>query len=844
MRIVRSLILFLAGAAPVAQAQVATDTSANSKPSAKQVAPSATNTPATQGTPATARPQAIRIGPSGPPDQGVEVLGLRPSTGLRLHRLTDDQITTYVEGDTIDGDPDSNVTVTGNAQVRRIDTVIKGDSITYRRAAGEIDATGSARLMREGSLATAPAMHYNVDSESGQLDSPNFWLGATGGYAKADHAELFSRSTMRLTTVTYSGCECAEPSWYIKSQSVDLDFDENEGVARNGVLYFKDVPILASPYLTFPIKKERKSGFLLPTYGVSSRSGFDLQTPYYFNLAPNYDATLFPRYLAKRGMQLGGEFRYLGSGYSGLLAGTYLPSDAETGDSRWMYTTRHYQSFGNGFYGAWNISRVSDDDYYRDFSTLGLNEASTTYLPGQGIVGWSNQYWQTSLQVYKYQTLQDPDSPILPPYDKVPELSVKGARYDWGGFDAEFTSTATRFERAKLTGAADRIFNINGHNGPNGDRLEMYPTVAYPIVRPGWYITPKVGYHLTEYQDTDWFGGDWNQLGTTSGYRSSMSRALPIISVDSGMTFERETTLFGKASTQTLEPRLYYLRVPYRDQSRMPVYDTTLADFSFAQAFEENTYVGGWDRIANANQLTAAVTTRWLDANTGFERLSMSAGQQIYFQDQRVTLPGETPRSNVRSNFLVESSAALTDTLTATVGGQYDPYNDNWQQGLISARWAPQRLTSVSVSYRYQRDPPTLSNGVQQQYLPQGQNQVSLAFQWPFTKRWFGVGRIDYSLHNGPVIGSDGTLQADSRRITQAIAGLEYKGDCCWTGRMVFQRYAVAADEVNTAVFFQLELTGLGALGTDPMKLLSRSIPGYQSVNPPPVPGTTFERYE
>jgi LPS-assembly protein len=823
VRIVRSLILFLAGATAVAHAQVATNTSANPEPSAAR---EVTATDA-QG------------------KKAVEVLGLRSSPGLRTHRISNDDIPAYLEADTIDGDPDSKLLLKGNAQVRRIDSVLKGDTITYERPSGQVESQGSARLMRDGTLITAPEMRYNVDNESGQLGASDFWLGATGGYAKADHADIFSRSTMRLSNTTYTACDCANPSWYIKADSVDMDFEENEGVARNGVVYFKDVPILASPYLTFPIKKERKSGFLLPTYGSTSRSGFEIQTPYYFNLAPNYDATLYPRVLSKRGLQMGGEFRYLGPTYNGILLGTYLPSDNQTGEKRWMYSTRHSQSFGNGFYGGWNINGVSDDNYYRDFSSIGLNEASTTYLPKQGIFGWTNQYWQASVQAYKYQTLQDPNSPILPPYDKLPELTLNGQRYDWHGFDAEWNSKATRFQRT-LVGSAESIAGTTpgGHNGPNGDRIQMYPTIAYPIVRPGWYITPKVGYNFTQYQGTAWYGGDWNQLGTTSGYPSSISRGMPIISVDSGMTFERDTTLFGKDSIQTLEPRLYYLRVPYRDQSRMPVYDTTLADFSFAQAFEENIYTGGWDRIANANQLTAALTTRYLDANTGFERMSLSVGQQIYFEDQQVTLPGETPRTNVRSNFLAETSAALTDTLSTTIGAQYNPYDDNFQQGLVSMRWSPQRLTTISLSYRYQRDPPTLSNGSQQQYLPQGQNQVSLAFQWPFSQRVFGVGRVDYSLHTGPITDSDGQLTNDSRRVTQAIAGLEYKGDCCWTGRVVFQRYAVATDEVNTQIFFQLELTGLGSLGTDPLKLLNRSIPGYQSVNPPPTQGTSFERYE
>jgi LPS-assembly protein len=309
------------------------------------------------------------------------------------------------------------------------------------------------------------------------------------------------------------------------------------------------------------------------------------------------------------------------------------------------------------------------------------------------------------------------------------------------------------------------------------------------------------------------------------------------MSLDTGLIFERDTSLFGKASIQTLEPRLYYLYVPYRDQSKMPVYDTSLADFSFSQAFEENIYTGGWDRISNANQLTAALTSRWLDANTGFERMSLAVAQRLYFADQKVTLPGETPRENVRSDFLVGASAALTDSLTTEVAAQYNPYDSNWSRGLVSARWSPQRLTTVALSYRYQRDPqPGVS------YQPQGQNQVSLAVQWPFSKRWYGVGRVDYSLRSG----SSSTIAntTEEPRVTQAIAGLEYKGDCCWVGRVVYQRYAVSAADTNSAVFLQLELTGLGSLGTDPMNLLNRSIPGYSRITPPVPTGTTFERYE
>ncbi len=762
----------------------------------------------------------------------VEVPGLRTTptlrsaTGLRVHRLPDEKIPAYLEADAMDGSPDSELTLTGNAQVRRIDGVVKGDRIRYNQTTGDTYIDGNARIMRDGTLVTGPSASMNVDSYSGEIESPNFWIGANGATARAAHADIFSQSQMRLQQVTYSGCPCAEPSWYIKADTVDVDFDENEGVARNGVLYFKNVPILASPYLTFPVKKERKSGFLLPTYGTTSNSGIDISLPYYFNLAPNYDLTLTPRYLSRRGLQLGAEGRYLGRSYSGNIVGTYLPNDNEAGIDRWMYRWQHFQQLGGGFYADWDLANVSDDDYFRDMSTLGLNSATTTYLPRRGRVGWSGQYWQSYVQVYKYRTLQDPDAPLLPPLDMEPEIWLKGSRYDWNGLDLEWESQAVRFKRPFFDG--ERV-------GPQGERLTSYPTISYPIVRPGWYIKPKIGMHLTQYQ-TDWYGTDWYGLGSTSPYRDSRSRSLPIASLDTGMVFERQTSLFGNASIQTLEPRLYYLWVPYRNQSALPVYDTSLAYFSYDQAFEENIYVGGWDRIANANQLTAALTTRWLDADTGFERLSLSVAQRLYFEDQRVTLPGETPRENVRSDYLVAADAALTDTLSTSLAAQYNPYDDRWSRTYMSLRWLPQRLTSVSLSYRYQREPlPDVA------YQPRGHNQISLAFQWPFTSRWYGVGRIDYSLNPDSVSASSGEKGA---RIPQAIAGLEYKGDCCWTGRVVFQRYAVSASDTNTALFFQLELSGLGALGTDPLGLLDRSVPGYQSVTSPQPAGTTFERYE
>ena len=783
------------------------------------------------------------------PAASAETGALIVSPKLRLHtQLGEDEMTSFLVADKMETDEDGKVILTGNAEVRRIDSVVKGDHIDYQRETGQVNVRGNGLIMREGNIVRGPELSYNVDAETGEVNDPNFWLGADGGSGTAEKADIFSRSQMRLNSARYAGCPCENPPWYITSPRVDFDFDENEGVARNAVLYFKGVPILASPYLSFPLRKERKSGFLLPTYGGSSNSGLEFTLPYYFNLAPNYDLTVTPRYMAKRGLQLGAEFRYLGRGYNGQLTGTYLNRDKLTEDQRWMYWWQHRHSLGGGFSAYFDVRRVSDDDYFRDFTTFGLNEATIDSLPSIARLNWSGSpYWRAYLQTYTYQTLQDRTSTYRrPQFDKLPELYVRGARYNWGGFDVATDNYATKFSMPKFRSRVVDMFpsqNLDSrptfpYQAYDGTRLSSYNAISYPIVRPGWYMTPKAALHLSQYT-THWNGFTLARdpiTGIVPGTPRTQSRAVPLLSLDSGMTFERETTLFGNDSIQTLEPRVYYLYVPYRDQSTLPVFDTSLATFNFSQAFDENLFSGGWDRIANANQLTAALTTRWLDADTGFERLSLSAAQRLYFEDQRVTLPGETPRDNVRSDFLVAASAALTDTLSTEVAAQYDPYRNNWSRGLISARWRPQRLTSVALSYRYQRDPlPGVA------YQPRGQDQISLAFQWPFSERWYGVGRIDYSLRTER---ATATAAEESPRVTQAIAGLEYKGDCCWTGRVVFQRYAVSATDANTAVFFQLELTGLGSLGTDPMSLLNKSIPGYQSVTPPTPQGTTFERYE
>ena len=784
---------------------------------------------ATAQTPGTVAPNT-GVRPNG---DGLLVPGLRVSPRLERTMASDKTMPTFIEAAQMQGDGQNNLKMQGNAVVRRQDGVLKASIIDYNKGTGVMDAQINARLIRDGNVIGGTGILYKSDDGTATVDQPNFWI-ENGGAGVGSWADVYNKNQMSLTDVVYSGCPCPQPSWYIETEKLDLDFAANEGVAKNGVLYFKNFPILASPYLSFPLKKERKSGFLIPTFGVTSNTGVDYTQPYYFNIAPNMDMTAQVRAMSTRGLQLGDEFRYLGKNYSGLMAGTYLNRDLQTGTDRWLYTANHMQSLGRGFFAGYNVSGVSDDNYFNDFATMAVNQSTNTYLPRQAGGGWASEFWQTSLQVQTYQTLRPTGTSVAPIYNKVPELTVNGARFDLGGFDVQSQNTVTRFEMP-----LDRRFPYGPAGSlrykPDGSRASSYSSIAYPIVRPGWYITPKIALSATQYQ-TDWYGlENWYGYGQPSN-----SRVLPIMSLDSGMTFDRDTTFFGKPAIQTLEPRAYYLKVPYRDQSQFPVYDTTLADFSFAQAFQENIYTGGWDRVANANQATLALTTRWMDQETGFERFNFGVAQRYYFEDQMVTLPFEVPRTNTKSEFLIGTSAALTDKINTSATFQYDPYLSQWDRAQVVARWRPQRLAMMSLSYRYQINPPSLAL-----YQPQGQNQISGAFQWPLAKKLYSVGRVDYSFNrvNAQSI-IDPTVMVAMPKVTQGVLGVEYKGDCCWSGRFVFQRYVVSADKTNSAVFFQLELGGIGNLGQNPMGLIGRVIPGYESVTPAVPNISKFERYE
>jgi LPS-assembly protein len=682
---------------------------------------------------------------------------------------------TTVSAERMSGRPDREIILEQNAEVTRGATTINADKATYRILEDEVEAVGNVRMQRSGDTYTGDELKLRIEEGKGYLLNPAYRLQRNNAQGDAERVDFLAQDRARVEEGTYSTCEAPDPDWYLKAATLNLDSGRDVGTATKTVVYFKGVPILATPAMSFPLSDARKSGVLPPTIGSSNKGGLDVTVPYYFNIAPNRDLTLYPRLIARRGVQLGVEGRYLSPTYTGQTRVEVLPDDRQTNTDRYALASTHAQALTPRLSFGWNLNSASDDDYPSDFSRT-ITEASQRLLVRDMYLNYGGNYWSATARASNYQVLQDPLAPIARPYDRLPQLSLRTGRQDVNGFDWNADSELTRFWHRDLV---------------RGDRLFINPKLAYPILHPGYFVTPKLSLHASQYYLDN----------PIPGVQKNLNRVLPTFSVDSGLVFERDARFFGQSMTQTLEPRLFYVRTPFRDQSAIPNFDTAEADLSFAQLFSENRFVGN-DRISDANQLTAAVVSRYIQPD-GAERMRLALGQRYYFTDQRVTLAGEATRDS-RSDVLLSASGRLTSAVSVDSNLQYDQSLRSMRRANYGVRWQPAPKKVLNLVYR--RD------------LPNKLEQVDAAAQWPLSQRWYGAARVNYSLPD--------------KEVVEGLLGVEYKADC-WIFRLVGQRIPTATGKATSAIFFQLELTGLTRLGSNPIDALRTSIPGYQLIAAP-----------
>jgi LPS-assembly protein len=733
---------------------------------------------------------------------GVAIVALLPACawadeglGLKLQRTwvgpprSSADVPSFFFADRIEGLAGEEVTAEGDVELRKADTAVYADWLKYRNDNEDIEARGNVRIEQfGGNVLSGPSLKYNMRESTGLFEKPEFVFAPhpqqgqlpVAGRGHASEVEFMGEDRYRINDAFFTTCRPDKIDWYLQARQLDLDLAREAGTARGAKIVFMDVTILPMPYVDFSLNNARKSGFLPPHVGTTGKSGPEVTTPYYWNIAPNMDMTFTPRYMEKRGTQLGTEFRFLEPNQNGQFLGEVLPNDRERNTTRTAIT--FVDAYKNGpVFGGLNLNKVSDDNYFVDLSSR-INITSQVNLPREGFLGYNGAWWGTGSynvvgRIQSYQTLQtDPDNPIPIPYARRPQLTLGALRQDVGGADI-----AVSGEYVDFTHPTQVI----------GTRSTLYPSVSVPFITPGSFVTPKLGLHATHYE----------LARQDPSVPAGIDRILPIASIDSGLVFERDTQWRGQSFVQTLEPRVYYVYIPFQDQNQIPLFDTALADLNYSQIFSENQFAGG-DRINDANQITLGVSSRMLTSGTGQEVFRATVAQRYYFQDQKVLLnPTDTPRTSTVSDWLAAISGRLTPKWTLEASEQYNPRDARTERLTVATRYQPEPLKTLNLSYRYLRDQI---------------DQFDVSTQWPFAHGWYGLARLNYSIPD--------------RRIVEGLGGIEYNADC-WIWRFVVTRFALTAGSSTSALFLQLELNGFSQLGSNPLEALKRNVPGYQRTN-------------
>ncbi|MGC9456767.1 MAG: LPS-assembly protein LptD [Halothiobacillaceae bacterium] len=682
---------------------------------------------------------------------------------------------------------DGAIHLEGSAILLRGDQRVTGESLAYHPDLDRFEGSGRLWFETPALRLRANRAEYALDARQGLLESVSYWLTEHHASGQAEQVRQSSAEHWQLTGADFSTCPIDQRDWSIHAEQIDLDRESGRGTARHAILRVGDTPLFYLPWASFPIDDRRQSGFLYPTLGSSSGGGFELSVPYYWNIAPNMDATLAPRLMSRRGPGLDSEWRYLHREGFGQLRVDFTPHDRVRDDRRWLASARHGARWTSGLSTDLRFNRVSDRQYLQDFSN-NLEDAATDNLETAFRAAYRAGPWQLGLLAQQYQTVSPLIDDFDRPYRTLPRLDAS-ARWHAGRIaglsgDLALISSASRFT----------------HPDPSRDRglrFHARPAIEGRWRQPYLELRPRLAVDLAQYA--------LDRRTGEPGLSDNPRRAIPMASLDARAFLERD---HGDRYLGVLEPRLHYLYVPYRDQSGFPVFDTALATFSFSQLFADNRYNGA-DRIGDANRLTYALSWSLIDRREGLERLGLRIAQQYHFEDARVRL-SETPSAQGLSTVIAEASSQLDRRWRASLVSEYDPDRQKIGRSLINLRYYGGADEILNLSYAYRPQDTETSQ------IPDGYRQAELSFAYPATSRWSFIGRLGYSF--------------DDRRLIRSLAGVGYDS-CCWGVRLAAQRYVVNPDRIDeqryrNAVMLQIELKGLGGIGeTD---RLSRAIPGYQ----------------
>ncbi|MFK8028608.1 MAG: LPS-assembly protein LptD [Gammaproteobacteria bacterium] len=666
--------------------------------------------------------------------------------------------------------PEGVSTLTGDVTVSYQGRVITADSARYDALTQKFDVDGNVKLNSPNLRVQGSDAEFSSLTDEGSFSQASFELLDRNGRGDAGRIEVRENNKLILRDVRYTACPQGQNDWRFVAPELQIDRDNQIGTGRNVRVEFKGVPILYTPFISFPVGDARKSGLLLPNFGTNDRSGMDIALPYYWNIAPNYDAMITPRYLSKRGAQIGVDARYLFANTEGEFEVQYLPNDDLTDSDRALGRWVHSSKFGNGVRFEVDAEDVSDGEYFEDLSGS-LAGASLTHLERVVEIARDGRYVSMGIRGQAFNTLDDTILDINEPYKRLPQIWFSSQFGGPNRFSGRLRGDITNFER---------------EIGARGWRADLQPSLSWPINGNAYSLEPRVSLVHTEY--------DLKEVNF-AGQAERQTRTVPIYSLDGQLFFERLVGSNGERR-QTLEPRVRYTHIPFVDQNDIPIFDSGNPDVNLVQLFRDNRYTSV-DRIGDTDQLSVGLTTRLFDDRNGRELLTATLGQALFFGQRSVRLPGESIEGN-SSNLIAEIGLGLSRSWRADLEYQWQPEDQETARAIVRLQYRPGGNKVLNLSYRFQRN---------------DLEQSDLSFAWPIGDNWNIVGRWNYSL--------------DEQRTLERFAGVEYSR-CCWSARLVSRRFLNnRSGGQDTALFAQIELKGLTSIGARVDAFLERGILGY-----------------
>ena len=662
----------------------------------------------------------------------------------------------------------------GNVEHTQGSQQIFAEAMRYNQESGQLNAQGDVLMIMPDMRMSAPRVSYNTKTRSGDATDVTYRMPGILGRGTSESTNIIDDLHSEHNTVTYTTCAPGDNAWSLHADKLIMDQEEGVAWATHATINVGDMPIAYLPAMSFPLDDRRRSGVLRPTFSNSKDNGFDFTLPYYLNLAPNYDLTLYPRYLTERGAMLGGDYRFLTEMAKGTISADAISDDKYTGNSsRSSLKIDTSATFNDRLTGNFLFNEVSDNDYLNDFGGT-LAVANTTQLERRAEMKYQADNWYSLVKFQDYQALSFGSTTANEQYARLPQVLFHG-------------------DNDKLRGDSPLIMELDAEavsfskdGDVEGERYDIKPRVALDLREPWYHLKSALSVRHTSYE--------------VNNATNSVSRDTYTASVDSGLYFERNTSWFGEGVLQTLEPRAYYLYTPHKDQSNINVFDTAAYGFDFAQLFRDNRF-NGPDRVGDANQLTLALTSRTLSDNNGSEIFRASIGEVFYFEDRRVQLPNVSTASTNKSDLVGEIAWKPAQHWETKLNALFDTNTDDLKTATASANYYASNTELFNIKYIYNDASTTATDNNQ---------QLDISGIWSVAPKTNLFARLNRSLKDDKDL--------------DALAGFEY-GSCCWRVRTFASR---ATGDESPTFTVEFELNGLGRIGDDTETLLNDRIYGYR----------------